>query len=125
MIDPALLRPGRFDKLVLVGKPNEKARLNILNVHTRKMPLKDVDLEYIASKTDGYVGADLAALCREAGLNAYRNDKDSEFVTMDDFEAALQKVVPSVDSNMFANYDKIGKDLNKRRSGWDNVPFYG
>jgi hypothetical protein len=44
---------------------------------------------------------------------------------MEDFEAALQKVVPSVDSNMFANYDKIGKDLNKRRSGWDNVPFYG
>jgi transitional endoplasmic reticulum ATPase len=125
MIDPALLRPGRFDKLVLVGKPNEKARLNILNVHTRKMPLKDVDLEYIASKTDGYVGADLAALCREAGLNAYRNDKDSEFITMEDFEAALQKIVPSVDSNMFANYDKIGKDLNKRRSGWDNVPFYG
>ena len=125
MIDPALLRPGRFDKLVLVGKPNEKARLHILKVHTRNMPLMGVDLEYIASKTDGYVGADLAALCREAGLTAYRKNNDAEFVSADDFDSALQNVVPSVDSRMFENYDKIGKDLNKRRSGWDNVPFYG
>lgn len=125
MIDPALLRPGRFDKLVLVGKPNEKARLHILKVHTRNMPLLGVDLEYIASKTDGYVGADLAALCREAGLIAYRKNNDAEFVSPDDFDSALQNVVPSVDSRMFENYDKIGKDLNKRRSGWDNVPFYG
>ena len=125
MIDPALLRPGRFDKLVLVGKPNEKARLHILRVHTRNMPLLGVDLEYIASKTDGYVGADLAALCREAGLTAYRKNNDAEFVSADDFDSALQNVVPSVDSRMFENYDKIGKDLNKRRSGWDNVPFYG
>lgn len=125
MIDPALLRPGRFDKLILVGKPNERARMNILKVHTRKMPLMGVDLEYVASRTDGYVGADLALLCREAGLSAYRKDKEAEFVTMDDFENALQNVAPSVDSNMFDNYDKLGKDLNKRRSGWDNVPFYG
>jgi len=125
MIDPALLRPGRFDKLVLVGKPNEKARLSILKVHTRRMPLKDVDLEYIASRTDGYVGADLTALCREAGLIAYREDRDSESVTMDHFITALEKVLPSVDSNMFESYDKIGKDIKKRRTSWDNVPFYG
>lgn len=125
MIDPALLRPGRFDKLVLVGKPDDKARWHILKVHTRKMPLKDVDLEYIASKTDGYVGADLAALCREAGLVAYREDHDSEFITMDHFMAALDKISPSVDSNMFANYEKMGKDIKKRRASWDNIPFYG
>ncbi|AMK13162.1 AAA family ATPase CDC48 subfamily protein [methanogenic archaeon mixed culture ISO4-G1] len=125
MIDPALLRPGRFDKLVLVGKPEKDARRQVLEVHTRKMPLKDVDLDYIASKTDGYVGADLAALCREAGLTAYRRDRSSEFVTMDDFEEALKHVLPSVDRNMFENYEKIGKDIKKRRSSYDNVPFYG
>ena len=89
------------------------------------MPLKDLDLDYIASKTDGYVGADLAALCREAGLTAYRRDRSSEFVTMDDFEEALKHVLPSVDRNMFDNYEKIGKDIKKRRSSYDNVPFYG
>ncbi len=125
MIDPALLRPGRFDKLVLVGKPNTTARLRILEVHTRKMPLKDVDLKSIAERTDGYVGADLAALCREAGLVAYREDHDSECVTMEHFETALARVLPSVDENMFAQYEKIGKSIKKRRTGWDNVPFYG
>ncbi len=125
MIDPALLRPGRFDKLVLIGKPGLKARRQILNVHTRNMPLKDVDLDEIASKTDDYVGADLSALCREAGLTAYRKDKDSEFVTMEDFETALKNVLPSVDRNMFENYEKIGKNIKKRRTNYDNVPFYG
>ena len=125
MIDPALLRPGRFDKLILVGKPDEGARLNILRVHTRKMPLADVDLEYVASRTEGFVGADLALLCREAGLSAYRKDKDAESITMDDFENALRNVSPSVDPHMFDSYERIGKDLNKRRTGWDNVPFYG
>jgi transitional endoplasmic reticulum ATPase len=124
MIDPALLRPGRFDKLILVGKPNEASRLNILKVHTRKMPLKDVDLASIASRTDGFVGADLAALCREAGLTAYREDHGARFVTMDHFEEALLHVFPSVDSHMLDNYDRIEKDIKKRRSGWDNVPFY-
>ena len=125
MVDPALLRPGRFDKLILVGKPEEEARLHILKVHTRRMPLKDVDLGIIASRTDGYVGADLAALCREAGMMAYREDKDSEFVTMRHFEKALNNVGPSVNSNTFESYKKMGKDINKRRTSWDNVPFYG
>ena len=125
MIDPALLRPGRFDKLVLVGKPDLKAREHILKVHTRKMPLDGVDLKEIASRTDGYVGADLAALCREAGLMAYREDHDSDKVTMYHFEQALKKVGPSVDKNLFDNYDKMSKDIKKRRTTWDNVPFYG
>ena len=64
-LDPALLRPGRFDKLVLIGKPDKEGRKQILKVHTEKMPLKGVDLDKIADKTDGYVGADLEALCRE------------------------------------------------------------
>ncbi len=125
MIDPALLRPGRFDKLVLIGKPNAKARESILKVHTRRMPLQDVDLHEIASRTDGYVGADLAALCREAGLTAYREDHDSDRILMRHFESALDRIPPSVDENTFRNYDKMGKDINKRRTTWDNVPFYG
>ncbi len=125
MIDPALLRPGRFDKLVLVGKPDLKAREHILKVHTRKMPLDGVDLKEIASRTDGYVGADLAALCREAGLMAYREDHDSDKVTMYHFEQTLKKVGPSVDKNLFDNYDKMSRDIKKRRTTWDNVPFYG
>ncbi|TQS85503.1 MAG: AAA family ATPase, partial [Candidatus Methanoprimaticola hominis] len=62
MVDPALLRPGRFDRLILVGKPDADSRLGILKVHTRRMPLGDVDLAAIAAMTDGYVGADLAAV---------------------------------------------------------------
>ncbi len=125
MIDPALLRPGRFDKLVLVGKPDQASRRNILGVHTRRMPLKDVDLDLLAARTDGYVGADLAALCREAGLTAYREDHGSQSVTMEHFEQALSRISPSVDPMMFENYEKIGKSIKKRRSGWDNIPFYG
>ncbi len=125
MIDPALLRPGRFDKLVLVGQPDSEARLGILKVHTRKMPLKDVDLESIAARTDGFVGADLYALCREAGLTAYREDHGSESITMAHFKSALGRISPSVDQNTLKEYDRIEKSIKKRRSGWDNVPFYG
>ena len=125
MIDPALLRPGRFDRMVLVGKPDLEARLSILKVHTRRMPLKDVDLGSIASRTDGYVGADLEALCREAGLNAYREDHSAKHVEMRHFEKALEKVMPSVDPMVFDNYEKMSRDIVKRRGSWDNIPFYG
>lgn len=126
MIDPALLRPGRFDRMVLVGKPNEESRRNILSVHTRGMPLgDDVDLAVVASMTDGYVGADLAALCREAGLTAYREDRDAEKVMMRHFLSSMERVAPSVDASTFEAYERLGRDIRKRRTGWDNVPFYG
>lgn len=125
MIDPALLRPGRFDRMVLVGRPDADARLSILKVHTRGMPLRDVDLGSIASMTDGYVGADLEALCREAGLNAYREDHGAEYVENRHFMKALEDVPPSVDDITFRNYERMSKSIGKRRSGWDNVPFYG
>ena len=125
MIDPALLRPGRFDRMVLVGKPDGKARLNILKVHTSRMPLKGVDLSWLAASTDGYVGADLAALCREAALCAYREDRDAEHVTPEHFVKALERVAPSVDQATFDSYQKMGRDIKKRRTGWDTVPFYG
>jgi transitional endoplasmic reticulum ATPase len=125
MIDPALMRPGRIDRMILVGKPDAAARLSILKVHTRRMPLKDVDLEALADGTDGYVGADLEALCREAGLLAYRGDRSAEHIGQEHFEAAMRTVMPSVTEEVFDSYNKMGKEIRKRRVGWNDVPFYG
>lgn len=125
MIDPALLRPGRMDRMILVGKPDQFARKGILQVHTSKMPLKGVDLDAIARDTDGYVGADIAALCREAGLLAYRMDNSAEFVTEDHFRAAMEFVGPSVDASVFERYESLSKEVRKLRTGWNDSPFYG
>jgi transitional endoplasmic reticulum ATPase len=124
MIDPALLRPGRFDKLILIGQPAADARKKILEVHTKNMPLKDVDLDEIAKLTDGYVGADLEALCREAGMSAYREDRRAEHVKRKHFDAALSCVRPSVDAELLKSYEKMASEIKKRRTTWDDIPFY-
>ena len=69
--------------------------------------------------------SDLAALCREAGLCAYREDRDAERVTTAHFVRALERVGPSVDEALFENYRKMGRDIKKRRTSWDTIPFYG
>ncbi len=126
MIDPALLRPGRIDRMILVGRPDHGARRNILKVHTRGMPLaSDVDLEYLAQSTDGFVGADVAALCREAGLMAFRENREAESVCLRHFQSALKEVGPSVDDETFASYESAGKEIKKRKTGWNDIPFYG
>lgn len=92
VLDPALLRPGRFDRQVIVGMPDRKGRLGILEIHTRDLPLADdVKLEAISAMTAGMSGADLANLCNEAALLAAQIGHDS--ITMDDFEGALDKIV--------------------------------
>ena len=92
VLDPALLRPGRFDRQVQVPNPDIKGREKILNVHAAKVPLgPDVDLRIIARGTPGFSGADLANLVNEAALMAARIDR--RFVTMDDFEKAKDKVM--------------------------------
>ena len=92
VLDPALLRPGRFDRRVIVGRPDIKGREGILKVHTRKIPLdENVDINVIARGTPGFTGADLANLVNEAALNAARYDK--KVVTMSDFEASKDKVM--------------------------------
>jgi cell division protease FtsH len=92
VLDPALLRPGRFDRQVVVDSPDVKGREMILMVHARKLPLKgDVDLEIIAKGTPGLSGADLANICNEAALLAAR--RDGEQVSMEDFEQAKDKVM--------------------------------
>ncbi|MDW8304651.1 MAG: ATP-dependent zinc metalloprotease FtsH [Acidobacteriota bacterium] len=92
VLDPALLRPGRFDRRIVVGRPDVKGREEILKVHTRKIPLADdVDISVIARSTPGFTGADLANLVNEAALNAARHNK--KVVTMADFEIAKDKVL--------------------------------
>jgi transitional endoplasmic reticulum ATPase len=102
-LDPALRRGGRFDREIEVGVPDEAGRREILTVHTRAMPLApDVDLDAVAARTHGFVGADLASLAREAAMSALRRDGDGEGeregapeVTAADFERALAAVDPS------------------------------
>jgi cell division protease FtsH len=92
VLDPALLRPGRFDRRVMVGRPDVKGRDAILKVHTRKIPLdENVDVNVIARGTPGFTGADLANIVNEAALNAARYNK--KVVTMTDFEVAKDKVL--------------------------------
>jgi len=96
MVDPSLLRPGRFDYQLLVPPPDKEARLEIFKVHTKDMPLKDVDLNNLVKKTEGYSGADIEGVCREAALIALRSDIKANLVTADDFEKALKKIKPSI-----------------------------
>ena len=96
ILDPALLRPGRFDRQILVDRPDFKGRVDILKVHTRNLILgDDVDLEQIAAMTTGFVGADLANLCNEAALMASRKGKDK--ITMEDFHEAFERVVAGLE----------------------------
>ncbi len=120
ILDPALLRPGRFDRLIYVPPPDKKARLEILKIHTRKMPLaEDVDLEVIAEKTEGYTGADLEALCREAAMLAVRENLEktgkpaSTEVHMRHFEKAMQVIQPSLTPEDIRRYEKLAKELKR------------
>ncbi|HJW97287.1 MAG TPA: AAA family ATPase, partial [archaeon] len=101
----------RFDRQVLVPSPDEKSRLEILRIHTKKMPLKGVELKAIAKETEWYSGADLEALVREAGLNALRKDFKAKSVTRKDFEDALKRVRPSVTPELIKFYSKIAERI--------------
>jgi transitional endoplasmic reticulum ATPase len=114
MLDPALLRPGRFDKILLVNTPEDEGRLNILKIHTKNMPLaKNVDLNEIAKETVGYTGADLEALAREAAMLSLRESIDSKIVTKKHFDEALGKIKPSVTKNTTEVYKKIEENYLK------------
>ena len=101
LIDPAVLRPGRFDRLIYVPEPDEKSRLQILKLYSGTMPLnKDVDLNQISLATRYYSGADLENICREAAMHALRKDINVCEVTMKDFQDAIKEVGPSVSPDM-------------------------
>jgi transitional endoplasmic reticulum ATPase len=122
-LDPALRRPGRFDREISIGIPDRNSRLEILNIHTRGMPLhENVDIPHLADVTHGYVGADLAALCREAAMNAIRKitpEMEGELeqippetilelkVSMDDFIEALSEIIPSTTREVFVEVPNI------------------
>jgi proteasome regulatory subunit len=96
MLDRAILRPGRFDRLIEVPKPDEEARERILEIHTQEMNLDDVDLSGLATDTDGFTGAELSSLATEAGMFAIRDDRTA--VRLEDFHDALEKVSDEDDS---------------------------
>src|SRR6266705_250066 len=117
MIDPAILRPGRFDRLIFVPPPDHATRLQILKIHTRNMPLaKDVDVDQITSQAAGYSGADLEGVCREAGLISLRRDIETKSVTMEDFRDALDRIKPSMTSDMEKWYQGFTKRFKKQRA---------
>jgi transitional endoplasmic reticulum ATPase len=123
IIDKALLRPGRFDRIIFVPPPDTEARLEILQVHTRDMPLdKDVDLEEIAKITEGYSGADLANLVREAGMYAIRSEDSLTTVNLKHFEAALEKIKPSVTPEMLKAYEDYIAAMSTKRDAIDSTP---
>jgi len=132
-LDPALRRPGRFDREIAIGVPDKEGRREILDIHSRGMPLQiaelnpqsEVDLERLAAITHGFVGADLEALCREAAMSALRRlMPDIDFaqaripyeklmaleVTMDDFLAALAEIEPSAIREVFTEVPDVGWD---------------
>ncbi len=116
IVDPALLRPGRFDRQILVPTPDEKSRIEILQIHAKDMPLaKDVDIKKMAKETEGFSGADIEALCREAGLNAMRKDVNSVEVLKKDFEAALKEVKPSVTPEINEFYESLMKKKKSQK----------
>jgi cell division protease FtsH len=116
VLDPALLRPGRFDRRVVVDLPDLKGREGILRVHTRNIPLsEDVDLAVIARGTPGFSGADLANLVNESALNAARYDKKK--VQMVDFEYAKDKVIMGVERKSMMMSDREKKNTAYHESG--------
>ena len=95
ILDAGLMRPGRFDRHIQVKEPDEEARISIFKVHTKGMPLADdVDIKKLAKNTDGYVGADIEAVCREAAMLALRDDLEASEITYKYFKDAIDKVKP-------------------------------
>ncbi len=124
ILDPAILRPGRFDKILLVNAPEKEGVTMILKIHTKNMPLGDGKKLYeekerekmlndVAKKLEGYTGADLEALAREAALIALRESMAAKMVTPVNFEDALRKVKPSVNKSVLEVYKKVEENFLK------------
>ena len=108
IIDPGLLRPGRFDRIILADVPDEQGRERIFNVHTKGMPLaKDVNLKELSKKTEGYVGADIEAICREAAIMTLRDNMEAKEVNNKYFEKALEKVRASATEEIKQAYKDV------------------
>ena len=116
MLDTALLRPGRFDRIILAPVPDKKTRKEIFKVHTKGVPLeKDVNLSELVEKTEGYVGADIGSVAREAAIFALREDFKAKTVKMKHFEKALEKVRPSATKDVEEAYKDLSKTFRAAR----------
>ena len=112
IIDQGLLRPGRFDRLVLIGSPDYAARLEIFKIHTKNMPItKDVKLEELAKVCENYSGADIEALCREAAMLAIRENEKAKTVSKIHFDKAMGSVRASITPNVTKFYNKMSETL--------------
>ena len=124
LVDPALLRPGRFDELIYVGLPDTPGRRRILAIQTQKMPLAaDVDLDIVAARTDHFTGADLEDVVRRAGLVALRESLQSSEVTMAHFEAALKDSRASVTPEMERDYEQMAARLKQDAAAIQPIGF--
>lgn len=124
LIDPALLRPGRFDELIYVSVPDEGGRRRILGIHTAKMPLSDdVDLDSLAERTPRFTGADMEDLVRRAGLFALRESLSVTKVAMEHFEKALVETRASVTPEMEREYEQISASLKQNALALDPIGF--
>ena len=117
IIDKALLRPGRFDRIIVVPPPGKEARLEIFKIHTKKMPLaKDVDLKKLSEITEGYSGADIENICREAAIEALRENMKSKEVKMKHFEKVLERIKPSVNKQESEIYKEFAENKNEAKN---------
>ena len=118
LVDSALLRPGRFDRLLYVMAPDLESRKKILEVHTHKMPLaKDVSLKHVAQITEGYSGADLENVCREAGMQAIREKmEDIDKIEYKHFEFALSKIKSTLPEEVVQRYEAMAKVITTSRN---------
>src|ERR671938_843301 len=141
-IDPALRRPGRFDREIEIGVPNAEGRIEILQIHTRGMPLaEDIDLRQLASELHGYTGADIKALCREAAMKALRRylpeidlegDKISSeilrrmVITNKDFKEGMKEIIPTAMREFYVEaarvrWNSVGGLYDAKRTLYDNL----
>jgi transitional endoplasmic reticulum ATPase len=108
IVDPALLRPGRFDRVILANVPDVATREHIFKIHTAKMPLgKTISIKNLAKKTEGYVGADIEGICREAAILALRKNINAKIVELAHFDDAIKKVPPSVTKDISKAYEEL------------------
>lgn len=114
LIDRALLRTGRFDRFVYVPAPDKKSREKIFEIYTKNMPLdEDVEIKKLVEMTEYFVGGDVEALCREAGMRALRENMDAEIVSMKHFNDAMKTLHASVTPQILENYAKMDKELRR------------
>ena len=127
ILDTALLRPGRFDRIILVPVPDTKTRKEIFKVHTKGMPIdKEIDINQLIDKADGYVGADIESVCREAAIFALREDMKAKTIKLKHFEKAFDKVKPSATKEVADAYEELanmfraarGKEMKDQRPSY-------